>query len=103
MIEILRLQPGLGVLQKTAHTQMLHAVLKTCLLLNIFSKEINEMFILIPFIFFLLTLLIHVTRLLCPLVNKQSINGSRVGAIFPITWFVTCNVGYMLSIVMTSG
>lgn len=52
MIEILRLQPGLGVLQKTAHAQMLHAVLKTCLLLKIFSKEINEKFILIPFIYF---------------------------------------------------
>lgn len=62
MIEILRLQHGLGVLQKTAHAQMLHAVLKTRLLLNIFSKEINEKFILIPFIF-LLALLIHVKRL----------------------------------------
>lgn len=62
MIEILRLQPGLGVLQKTAHAQMLHAVLKTCLLLKIFSKKINEKFILIPFIF-LLALLIHVKRL----------------------------------------
>lgn len=52
MIEILRLQPGLGVLQKTAHAKMLHAVLKTCLLLKIFSKEINEKFILIPLIYF---------------------------------------------------
>lgn len=52
MIEILRLQHGLGVLQKTAHAQMLNAVLKTCLLLNIFSKDTNEKFILIPFIYF---------------------------------------------------
>lgn len=52
MIEILRLQHGLGVLQKTALAQMLNAVLKTRLLLNIFSKEINEKFIFIPFIYF---------------------------------------------------
>lgn len=51
MIEILRLQHGLGVSQKTAHAQMLNAVWKTCSLLNI-SKEINEKFILIPFIYF---------------------------------------------------
>lgn len=52
MIEILRLQHGLGVLQKTANAQMLNAVLKTRLLLNIFSKDFNEKFILIPFIYF---------------------------------------------------
>lgn len=62
---------------------MLNAVLKTCLLLNIFSKEINEMFILIPFIYFVGPINSCKTIMMSFSNYTEYLNGSRAGTIFP--------------------